>query len=420
MSIKQHVYPAEGEQLFVLRMHCNHHRAIFNRGLEQRMNAWDWKRWSISKEMQMRELTEARGKYDWIRAGSTVVQQGALRDLDRAYRNFFGKRSGFPTFKSAKDPQQSFTIRDVKIRRISKRWGEIHVPKAGWVRFRISYPMPQLQAATSARMVFERGQWHVALTTPARGKLNGEATAGHIGIDRGVANTLATSDGEFFQAPGFTEREKKRFLALERKLARQPKAKDSVTGKPSRRRQDTLDALTRMRRTLVDRRRDWIEQVTTELAVRHEEIALEKLAIGNMTRRPQPKPDPDNPGAFLPNGRSAKAALNRLILGSCWGKFGQRLKDKTDVIEVNPRFTSQQCHACGHTDARNRENQATFRCVKCGNTGHADVHAGMNIDERGFGSGIQQRPGTQGVRAPQELRELRFHPWSNANLRSAA
>lgn len=380
------------------------------------MNAWDWKRWSITKEQQMRELTEARRKYDWMRSGSTVVQQGALRDLDRAYQNFFAKRCGFPRFKSAKDPKQSFTVRDVKVRRVSKRWGEVLVPKAGWLRFRITYPFLEIRAATSARVSFERGQWHISFTTAPRGKVNGDAPAGsHVGIDRGVNNTLATSDGEFYQIPGFTKAEQQRFLSLERKLARQPKATGSA--KPSGRRQATLDALTVLRLRLVNRRHDWVEQTSFEIASRYSAVAIEKLHVAGMVRAPKPKPDPEVPGAFLPNGRSVKAALNAAIHASVWGRFGQRLKDKTDVIEVPARFTSQQCHACGHTDARNRESQASFRCVKCGNTGHADTHAACNIDDRGFGS--QQRPGTQGLRTPGELQELQFHPWATVNHQQA-
>ena len=108
-----------------------------------------------------------------------------------------------------------------------------------------------------------------------------------------------------------------------------------------------------------------------------------------MVRRPAPKPDPDQPGAFRPNGARAKAGLNRAILAQCWGEFLTRLKQKAalagvDVIEVDPRHTSQQCKACGHTAPENRENQAEFRCVQCGHEQHADTNAACNILARGL------------------------------------
>lgn len=386
----------------VLRMHCDHARYVYNLGLEHRKLAYRHKL-SYGHRPGYRDrhrgsgyvsqaalLTEARGEFDWLREGSTVVQQGALRDLDRAFTNFFDGRAKHPTFRSQRDPRQGFVVRDVTVVRLNKHWAAITVPKAGRLRFRLSRPWEAVKAASSARVTFHNNQWHVALTTPARGKLNGGATAAAIGIDRGVANTVVTSDSEFFQAPSLTDGESRRFVALQRKLARQCKG--------SCNREAAKAKLAVLRRRLGDRRREWIEQTTTELALRHAAIAIEKLATANMVRRPKPQPDPDNPGDYLPNGATAKAALNKAILSSCWGKFAERLSDKTDVFEVPARFTSQQCHCCGHIDARNRESQAEFRCVACGNSGHADVHAAMNIHDRAFGAVTTCRR-TGGLRA---------------------
>lgn len=386
----------------MLRMHCDHARYVYNLGLEHRKLAYRHKlsyghrpgyrdrHRGSSYVSQAALLTEARGEFDWLRAGSTVVQQGALRDLDRAFTNFFDGRAKHPTFRSQRDPRQGFVVRDVTVVRLNKNWAAITVPKAGRLRFRLSRPWTAVAAATSARVTFHNNQWHVALTTPARGKINGEATTAAIGIDRGVANTIVTSDSEFFSAPGLTDGEGRRFVALQRTLSRQRKG--------SRNREATKAKLAVLRRRLGDRRREWIEQTTTELALRHSAIAIEKLATANMVRRPKPQPDPDNPGGFLPNGATAKAALNKAILASCWGKFAERLSDKTDVFEVPAQFTSQQCHSCGHIDARNRESQAEFRCVACGNSGHADVHAAMNIHDRAFGTVTTCRR-TGGLRA---------------------
>ncbi len=103
-----------------------------------------------------------------------------------------------------------------------------------------------------------------------------------------------------------------------------------------------------------------------------------------MTRRAKPKPDPDNPGAFLPNGGRAKSGLNRAILASCWGRFAQRLDHKMPVIAVSAAYTSQECSRCGHTCPENRDSQAVFRCQECGFGLHADTNAAINIRDRGF------------------------------------
>lgn len=378
MSLRQRLYPAEGEQLAALEMHCDHARYVYNLGLEHRQMNWKGRRHHVTYEQQAAQLTEARKEFDWLREGSTVVQQGALRDLDRAYANFFSKRARFPRFRSARDTRQSFVVRDLKVRRHSKRHAALLVPKVGWVKFRLSYPWEKVTEATSARIIREGNQWHVALTAPPRGKRNTEASAQPIGIDRGVKQTLATSDSELFQVPSWSTGEQERFVELQRKLARHAKG--------SARRKVTKDKLASMHRRLADRRRDWVEQTTTELALRHRSVAIEKLPVANMLRRPKPKPDPDSPCKFLPNRASVKAKLNAAISASCWSMFATRLSDKTEVVEVNAAYTSQRCHVCGHTEKGNRESQAVFLCLACGHKAHADVNAALNIRDLAFAS----------------------------------
>ena len=138
---------------------------------------------------------------------------------------------------------------------------------------------------------------------------------------------------------------------------------------------------------VTDRRKEWAEKISTRLIREHDVIVLEKLNMPGMVRRPAPKPDPGQPGAFLPNRARAKAGLNRGILASCWGLLGRRLEQKAaasgcQVVYVDPRFSSQQCRACGHIAPENRDSQA-FRCVSCGHTDHADANAARNILARG-------------------------------------
>jgi transposase len=104
-----------------------------------------------------------------------------------------------------------------------------------------------------------------------------------------------------------------------------------------------------------------------------------------MLKTPRAKPDPEQPGAFLPNGARAKAGLNRGISRSCWSLFLRRLQDKAalcgvEVILVDPAYTSLQCHSA----AENRESQAVFLCVACGHSNHADLNAAENILARGL------------------------------------
>jgi len=232
------------------------------------------------------------------------------------------------------------------------------------------------QWSASGGVTHRNDRWHVSFTTPGAKKI-AAATGAMVGIDRGVANTLATSEGRMIQAPSLTDGEQTRFIRMQQKLARQEKG--------SRRREQTLDQLAVLRRRLADRRTDWVEQTTTDLARSHELVAVEDLQVPNMVRRPKPKPDPETPGAFLPNGARAKAGLNRAILASVWGRFLTRLEQKMPpehVVGVDPCNTSRTCAACGHCAPGNRESQAVFECEACGHAAHADTNAAVNILDR--------------------------------------
>jgi transposase len=232
------------------------------------------------------------------------------------------------------------------------------------------------------------GRWHVAFPAP-QPALARRAGGGPVGIDRGVRTALVTSGGQHYRAPQISGRQAARYLALQQRLRRQSKG--------SRRRDKTRRAMAQITAAVTDRRRDWAEKISTRLVTDHDVIVFENLNTPGMVRRPMAKPDPQHPDGFLANGARAKSGLNRAILVSCWGLLAQRAEQKAAasgaaVIYVDPRFTSQQCHVCGHTAPGNRDSQAVFRCQQCGHSDHADVNAARNILARGLA--------TMGVPAP--------------------
>jgi transposase len=223
------------------------------------------------------------------------------------------------------------------VRRLNRRTGEVWVPKAGWVRFRWSRAIPA--DAKSYRIACDRaGRWHVSFTAipdpvPAPG--NGQVA----GIDRGVAVAAALSTGELLHVPGLTGPERARLRRLQRKLARARRG--------SERRSRVRLAIARLRAHDRDRRKDWAEKTSTDLARRFDVIRVENLKITKMTR--SARGTREDPGRNV----RAKAGLNRGILESCLGLLVRRLEDKAPgrVEKVSPAFTSQRCSACGHVNA---------------------------------------------------------------------
>ncbi len=112
---------------------------------------------------QCRQLTEARAENAWLRAGSIIVQQQALKDFAQAMANFFGRTHRRPTWRK-RGQGEGFRIVAVKagdVRRLSRHVGEVKVPKVGWVRFRWSRAV--LEGLKSYRVTRDAsGRWHVA------------------------------------------------------------------------------------------------------------------------------------------------------------------------------------------------------------------------------------------------------------------
>lgn len=328
---------------------------------------------------QCRQLTEARAEFEWLRAGSVNVQQQALKDFAQAMANYFASTHRKPTFRK-RGQHEGFRIvgKDYRVRRLSRNVGEVWVPKVGWVRFRLSRPVPD---AKSCRITRDRaGRWHVAFAAipdpiPAPG--TGEV----VGVDRGVAVSAALSTGEMLNAPTLRDTERRRLLRLQRKLARAKRG--------SNRRAKVKDAIAKLKARETDRRKDWVEKTSTGLARRFDVIAVEDLKVKNMTRSAR--------GTLAEPGRNVrqKAGLNRSILAAGWGQLVQRLEHKAPgrVVKVNPAFTSQTCNACGHRAAESRESQSRFVCAACGHQANADVNAARNIRDIAAGRAVNARGG---------------------------
>lgn len=222
-------------------------------------------------------------------------------------------------------------------------------------------------------------------------------TGAMTGIDRGVAHTLALSDGEFIDLPkGRLERIdreiRRRQKAQARRIRESGKSAKEYVRQPSKRyvaERERIHALYGKTHRIID---DWQHKVTTQLVRDYDVIAVEALNVADMTRKAKPKTDPDKHNHYLPNGQSRKRGLNRSMRSMALSGLAEKLAYKASLagnlyVEVNPAYTSQQCNRCGHTAAENRESQAVFTCAKCGHANNADTNAARNILAKAFRGG---------------------------------
>ncbi len=347
--------------------HCRDARYVWNLAVEQQQH-WQPGRKVPGYLQQCAQLTEARAEYGWLRAGSQTVQQQALRDFAQTMRNFFAGTHRRPAWRKAgvHEGFRQVGMKPHHVERLNRRVGRVWVPKVGWVRFRPSRPVPE--GVKSHRVTRDRaGRWHVAfarIPDPITGPGDGSV----VGIDRGVAVSAALSTGELLHAPGLTPGESKRLTVLQQRLARCKRG--------SNRRAKTKQSIAKLKARESDRRKDWVEKTSTDLARRFDVIRVEDLDVRAMTR--SARGTVAQPGA----GVAQKRGLNRAISRSGWGRLVARLQHKAfgRVEQVPAAYTSQRCSACGHIAPGNRKSQAVFECQSCtAGRCNADVNAARNI-----------------------------------------
>ena len=328
-----------------------------------------WARWkgpTPGYNEQSVRLTEARKAKAWLAAGSQTVQQQALRDLDQAWRSFFAGTHRRPRWRKAGQQEGVRVVgpQASRIRQDNRAWSSVLIPKAGWVRFRRSRVLPEWK---SYRVTLDRaGRWHVALAAVPE-PIPAPGTGQVVGVDRGVKVTVALSTGAMTSPSGLRPKEAEPLLRCQRRLARAQKG--------SGRRGRVKTQVARVRAREANRRKDWAEKTSTDLASRYDVIRVEDLNVKAMTRSAR--------GTIAAPGRNVrqKAGLNRGILAAGWSLLLTRLEHKAPgrVEKINPAYTSQTCSVCGVRDREARESQAVFRCRSCGYADNADVNAARNI-----------------------------------------
>jgi putative transposase len=369
----------------MLRDHC----ALYNAALEERRTAYRTRSVTVRYGMQSAQLRDIRA-FDPERQGrwSFSSQQATLRRLDKAFAGFFrrvkaGDKPGYPRFKGLGYFDTVTFPKDGD----GCRWDStphdpvtrVRLQCVGHVRVHQHRPVKGRVKTVSVKR--EGKRWYVILACDDVPAEPLPATGAVVGIDMGIASFLTTSDGEHIDNPRHGRKTAAKLAKAQQALARRKRG--------SARRRKVRERVTAIHGKIRRQRTDHAHKTALTLVRDHDLIAHEKLRITNMVKAPTPKPDPDQPGAFLPNGASAKAGLNQSISDAGWGVFLGILAHKAEsagraLIPVDPRNTSRRCPECGHTAKENRPTQEKFHCAGCGHTAHADEVGALNVLRAGL------------------------------------
>jgi len=353
-------------------------RELYNAALEERIGAWSWEHRSVTYYDQCLTVTGLKELRPDVVASGIHLCRGTLKRLDRAYSAFFGRvkrgeTPGFPRFKPA-SRFHSLQWEDRGGWKLKIKDRRLYLLGIGEIR--ANYHRPLAGEPKTITVKREGTKWWLSVHCVKVPAAPLPRTCCDIGIDLGVVNQIATSDGELKKGLHFGVKAQKNLTRAQRELARKQSG--------SNRRRRKVDEIARIHNKIKCQRSNRAHELSRELVNDYDFIAHEDLEITNLVRAPKGKPDPEQPGMYLPNGARRKAGLNRSIHDAGWGQFLSLLTYKAEsagrtVVMVNPQYTSQMCAECHNVHPGNRARQKEFRCLSCGHTDVADINAARNI-----------------------------------------
>ena len=363
----------DGQQARQMERFAGSCRFVYNKALAKQKANHEAGGKFIGYVAMAKELTAWRNGVEtpWLKDAPVHPLQHALKDLERAYKNFFVRRTGFPRFKK-KGQGDSFRYTDPKQIKLDQGNSRIFLPKLGWLRVRFSRDV--LGTVRNATVSQSGGKWFVSIQTEREVEQPVPQANSAVGIDMGIARFATLSDGAFYAPLHSFKRHEAALRKAQQAMSR--KTKFSNNWKKAKAR------VQRIHSRIGNARRDFLHKTSTAISQNHAMVCIEDLQVRNMSR--SAAGSTETPGKNV----RAKSGLNKAILDQGWFEFRRQLEYKLAwaggwLIAVPPHNTSRTCPACGHIHADNRKTQAKFACVQCGFEEHADVVGALNILARG-------------------------------------
>ena len=291
-----------------------------------------------------------------------MALQQSIRDLDRAYKNFFrrvreGGKPGFPKFKSRRHARQSYRTNGGKI--VDRN--HIALPKLGTVRAKVSRPLQGRFMSVTVSLDAAGCYFATFLCTDVPAK-DMPATDREVGIDLGVETLATFSDGTKIGNPRHLKKYERKLAREQRRLSRRKGARRGE--KQSMRYLKQRKRVARVHAKIPDARTDALHKVTTMLADENQVLCMENLNAKGMVR----------------NHHLAKA-----VSDASFGEFARLLEYKCaergrTLVKVGRFYpSSKTCSACGHRLDVLPLSVRSWDCPVCGAHHDRDVNAARNI-----------------------------------------
>jgi putative transposase len=347
-TFKYRLYPKRDQiqRLDTALMLC---RRVYNAALAQRIYAYDLG-YMVNYRFQQDQLIEVKDHLPEYESVYSHLLQQSVRRIDKAYAAFFrriadGNKPGFPRFKS-QNRFRSLTY-DYGGFRI-RADGKLFLSKVGEVRMFMHRPIAGLPKICIVKRD-NVGDWWASITVDLP-DVQAHEPSSSIGVDVGLINIVATSEGDLIKAPKLMKKADQKPRMLQRQLSRKK------IGSANRER--CRMQLARAERKVERQRDDFLHKLSRDLAGRADEVVFEDLRITSM---------------------AGNHNLAGAIMDAGWGKLIQYTSYKAaeaggKVSRVNSAYTSQSCSRCGALVTKPLSERLHL-CPNCGFSSDRDVNA---------------------------------------------
>ena len=346
-------------------------RFVYNHFLARRIEAYKETGKGLAYGETDKQLTLLKREEAtvWLAEVDKFALQQSLRDLEKAYQNFFrtvkqakGKKVGFPRFRKKRTGEAYRT--QLTNNNIQFMEGKLKLPKLGWIKTRGNRDIQDKILNVTVRRIHE-GHYEASVLCEVEIPYLPAAPKYAVGVDVGIKDFAVMTDGEEFdhaKNPKYYRSSLKKLRRASQTLSRRKKG--------SRRYGKAKTKLARIHKHIANKRQDFIHKLTTSLVRSYEIICTEHLKPKNMVK-------------------NRKLALS--ISDAGWGEFIRQLEYKATwygrlVSKISPYFPSSQlCHDCGFKNPATKNLAVReWTCPNCGETHDRDENAALNIRREGL------------------------------------